>query len=156
MNAKTNTNAKNTENNFSLSIVDNSIFTVQEVGSQPIVRDSTTADTAILFNAVNGGGIPVKDVLGEVIEVTNIVICSAELPEDREKPEGKKVSKPCVNFFTASGEHYSTLSNGCVRATRNLLSCGLTPTPETPIKIKFKTISTPKGTAHTFDLIEGV
>lgn len=138
---------------FELTTIDNDVFAVAEAGSQPLVRDTTTAETNILFNAVNGGGIPVKDVLGEVIEVTDIVIVSADVAKDRDNPEGEKESKPCVNFFTASGEHYSTLSNGCVRATRNLLSCGITPTPETPIKIKFKTISTPKGTAHTFDLV---
>ena len=138
---------------FEIQAIDNEVFSVTEAGSQAVVRETTTTDTNILFNAVNGGGIRVKDILGEVIEVTNIVICSADIPEDRENPEGKKVSKPVVNFFTASGEHYSTLSNGVVRSTKNLLGCGITPTPETPIKLKFKTISTPKGTAHTFDLV---
>lgn len=139
--------------NFELATVNNEVYAVAEAGSQPLVRETTTTDTTILFNAVNGGGIPVKDVLGEVIEVTDIVICSADVAKDRDNPEGAKESKPCVNFFTASGEHYSTLSNGVVRSTRNLLSCGITPTPETPIKIKFRTINTPKGTAHTFDLV---
>lgn len=154
MNKKNVTTPENTNENksFELVTLNNDIFKVSEAGTQPYIRHTTTAETDILFNAVNGGGTPIKNILGEAIEVVNIVITSAEIPEDANDKDSKIVSKPCVNFFTADGEHYSTLSNGVVRATRNLLSCGLTPTPETPVKLKFKSISTPKGIAHTFDL----
>lgn len=155
MNTKKNTTPEanaNENKTFELVSLNHDIFMVSDVGAQPIIRNSTTAETETLFNAVNGGGTPIKNILGESIEVVNIVITSAEIPEDANDKESKVVSKPCVNFFTADGEHYSTLSNGVVRATRNLLSCGLTPTPETPIKLKFKSINTPKGIAHTFDL----
>lgn len=149
---KNTTPEENTKPTFEVSNITTDIFSVTECGAQPVVRDSTTTDTAILFNAVNGGGKPVKDILGESIEVVNIVITSAELPEDANDLESKKVSKPCVNFFTKDGEHFSTLSNGVVRATRNLLSCGIVPTDDNPVKLKFKSITTKKGIAHTFDL----
>ena len=153
-NATPETNANEaTTNNFELVSLPLDSFTVCETGTKPLIRETTTTEETTLFNAVNGGGIPIKNILGEAIEVTAIVITSAEIPEDANDKSSKIVSKPCVNFFTREGEHYATLSNGVVRATRNLLSCGLTPTEETPVKLKFRTIETAKGIAHTFDLV---
>jgi hypothetical protein len=34
------------------------------------------------------------------------------------------------------------------------MSAGLVPTPEHPIKIRFKTVETKNGIAHDFELVE--
>jgi len=123
------------------------------------VRYSTTTDDVALFNAVNGNSDPVKKLIGQEIEVSDMVITSAEVHEGR-TPDGEQdentpiVSKPCVHFYTPTGEHYTTLSNGIARAARNLISVGFAPCPEHTIIIKFRTIDTKKGTAHTFDLVK--
>ena len=122
--------------------------------NQPVIRATTTTEETVLFNSVNGGAKTIKSILGEDIWVVDIVITSANVPSDRDDPESPKVSKAVTHFFTEDGEHYSTLSNGVARAASNLLSCGMFPSAEKPLHLKFKTTETPKGTAHTFDLIK--
>lgn len=139
---------------FEITNINNDVFASLAPETGAVVRSTTTDDTATLFNAVNGNGTPVKQILGQDIYVTDIVITSADVPVDINKPEGDKINKPVVNFFTEEGEHYTSLSNGVIRATKNMLACGLTPTPENPIHLKFKTIETSKGIAHTFDLVK--
>lgn len=139
--------------------VDNSIFKVFAEGEGNAIRFTTTFDDAALFNAVNGGSDPVKKYLGQEVEVTDMLITSAELHEGRtadgEQDESTPiVSKPCVHFYTADGQHLTTLSNGIVKSAKNLISCGFAPSEGHSIVIKFRTIETKKGTAHTFDLIK--
>ena len=134
--------------------LDNDIFAVQPAGEAAPVRHSTTAETTTLFNAVNGSGTPVKDIIGDVIEVSDIVVTSVDVHEDRNDEESPLVSKSCANFFTTDGQHYSSLSNGIIRAVKNLFNCGLAPTPENPVRIKFKNVNTPRGVAHSFDLVK--
>lgn len=156
MNANKKTPAQETpaQENTTLSItpVNPDIFAVTAPGNAPAVRHSSTTETTTLFNAVNGSGTPIKDILGDTIEVVDVVVTSVEVHEDKNDEDSPIVNKPCANFFTTDGQHYSSLSNGIVRAVKNLFNCGLTPTPETPIKIRFKTVNTPRGVAHTFDL----
>ena len=81
--------------------------------------------------------------------------CSLMAPIIINKPSSSPiVSKSCANFFTTDGQHYSSLSNGIIRAVKNLFKCGLAPTPETPIRIKFKNVNTPRGVAHSFGLVK--
>lgn len=128
------------------------VFAIKPSGEGETIRHTSTAETTTLFNAVNGSGTPVKDILGDTIEVCDIVVTSVDVHEDHNDEDSPMVSKPCANFFTTDGLHYSSLSNGIIRAVKNLFNCGLAPTPETPIRIKFKTVNTPRGTAYTFDL----
>lgn len=139
--------------------VDNSIFKVVAEGEGQTVRYTTTFDDADLFNAVNGGSDPVKKYLGQEVEVVNLLITSAELHEGRtadgEQDESTPiVSKPCVHFYTKDGQHLTTLSNGIVKSAKNLISCGFVPSDGHSIIIKFRTVETKKGTAHTFDLVK--
>lgn len=120
----------------------------------PLLRYSTTSDTVKLFNAVNSVSESVKDNMDTDITVTDIVITKADVPSDINDEDSDRVSKPVIHFYTADGKHISSLSNGIVRATRNLLSCGLYPTPEMPVTIKFRTVNTKKGTAHSFDVVK--
>lgn len=138
--------------NFTMT-VDQSIYATVEPGSAPLLRSSTTADNAKLFNALNGSSENVKDWLGEEVDVIAIVITSADVPSVMGDEDSERVCKPCVHFFTLDGTHISSISNGIIRATKMLLACGLTPTEETPIRIVFKEVSTKKGTAHTFDMV---
>lgn len=138
--------------------VDTAIFKTVAEGEGQAVRYTTTFDDAALFNAVNGGSDPVKQYLGKEVEVTDIVITSAEVHEGRtetgEQDESTPVvSKPCVHFYTTDGKHLTTLSNGIVKAAKNLIACGFAPSEGHTVTIKFRTIETKKGTAHSFDLI---
>lgn len=134
--------------------LDNDLFAVRAQGEGEAVRHSTTAEVTTLFNAVNGSGTPVKDIIGDVIEVADIVVTSVDVHEDKNDEDSPIVSKSCANFFTTDGQHYSSLSNGIIRAVKNLFKCGLAPTPETPIRIKFKNVNTPRGVAHSFGLVK--
>ena len=141
------------ENKFEMVTIDKDVFTVDETKTAGELRYSTTTDDVKLFNALNGGSEPVADYIGQDVTITDIVITSAEVAADPNDDDSEIVSKPCVHFNTIDGKHLSTLSNGIIKACKNLLSVGFAPTPESPITIKFKTIKTKKGTAHTFDLV---
>ena len=133
--------------------VDQSIYAIVEPGTGPLLRSSTTDDNAKLFNALNGSSESVKNWLGEEIDVTDIVITSADVPSVMGDEDSERVCKPCVHFFTLDGTHISSISNGIVKSTKMLLACGLTPTEEKPIRIRFKEVETKKGTAHTFEMV---
>lgn len=133
--------------------VDQSIYATVEPGSAPLLRSSTTAENAKLFNALNGASENVKDWLGEEVDVTDIVITSADVPSIMGDEDSERVCKPCVHFFTLDGAHISSISNGIIRATKMLLACGLTPSADEPIRIRFREVATKKGTAHTFDMV---
>lgn len=133
--------------------VDQSIYAVVEPGTAPLLRTSTTTDSSKLFNALNGNADTVKDWIGEEVDVTAIVVTSADVPSVMGDEDSERVCKPCVHFFTLDGSHISSISNGIIRATKMLLACGLTPTEDEPIRIVFKEIKTKKGTAHSFDMV---
>ncbi len=159
MNENTNTNQtaeQTTEQSFALTAQNDPTFDITEAHGTDI-RYTTNTSTTVLFNAVNGSSEKISEVLGNVIEVSDIVITSADVAEDfaeRENKDAHRISKPCVHFFTTNGKHYASVSNGIVRSTKNLLICGLTPTKETPIKLVFSEIQTKNGKAHTFDLVD--
>ena len=148
------TPANQDANTFTIVGINPDIFAVKSQGEGAMVRHSSTAETATLFNAVNGSGTPVKDIIGEAIDVCDIVVTSVDVHEDKNDEDSPIVSKACVNFFTVEGDHFSSMSNGIIRAVKNLFNCGLAPTTETPVRIKFKTVNTPRGAAHTFDLVK--
>ena len=133
--------------------VDQSIYAIVEPGTGPLLRSSTTDDNAKLFNALNGSSESVKNWLGEEIDVTDIVITSADVPSIMGDEDSERVCKPCVHFFTLDGTHISSISNGIVKSTKMLLACGLTPSEERPIRIRFKEVETKKGTAHVFEMV---
>lgn len=134
--------------------VDKDIFKVTSEGDGATVRYSTTVDDVELFNAVSGTSDPVKDYLDKEVEVCEIVITSADIHEDVNDDDSPIVSKPCVHFYTTDGKHLATLSNGIIKNTRDLIGVGFAPTKEHPITIRFKTVQTKKGIAHTFDLVK--
>lgn len=133
--------------------IETGIFEVAEQGSSMLRYATDAEDDIMLFNSVNGGSETVADYLDQVLEVCDIVITSAEVHEDREDDESPIVSKPCSHFYTTDGKHIASISNGVNRSVKMLLSCGLEPSKDKPIKIKFHETKTKKGTAHTFDLV---
>lgn len=144
------------ENPFAVVAVDSAVFETVEADTSAKLRYSTTTSTAKLFNALNSPSRKIKDIIGATINVTDIVITTAKIAKeyaDREKENAEKNDKPCVHFFTDLGEHFASVSNGIIRATENLLSCGITPTSETPIAIKFVEAETKNGTAHSFEMV---
>lgn len=117
------------------------------------IRYSTTTETNDLFNALSGKSEPVKNYIGETVSVVKMVVTANDIDVDREDPDKGKVNKPIVHFFTADNKHISTLSNGIIRNVKFMLECGIIPTVENPLNIRFDTVETPKGTAHTFDIM---
>ena len=139
--------------NFEMTTINEDAFAVKPAGEGAKIRETTTTETTTLFNAVSGGSKSIKSLIDkEPIEVTDIVVTSTDVHENKEDETSPIINRPVVHFFDTSGEHYSSLSNGIVRTVSNLLACGIVPTKETPIKIKFKTVETKKGTAHIFEL----
>lgn len=134
--------------------VDTNIFKTVGEGDGDRVRYTTTFDDVSLFNAVSGSSDAVRDYLDKEVEITDIIVTSADVHEDFNDESSPMVSKPCVHFYTKDGNHMTTLSNGIIRNVKDLIGCGFAPTPEHTIVIKFKTIQTKKGIAHTFDLIK--
>ena len=149
-----NTEVQETTTALALTEVDNSIFKVQAEGDGQAVRYSTTYEDTDLFNAVNGGSEPVKNYLDKEVEVTDIIITSADVHEDVNDEDSPVVSKPCVHFLCTDGKHLATLSNGVIKSAKNLIACGFAPSEGHSIIIKFRTVETKKGTAHTFDLVK--
>lgn len=138
---------------FQTMTVDQSIYATVEPGTAPLIRSSTTTENVKLFNALNGSSESVKNWLGEEIDVIDIVITSADVPSIMGDDDSDRVCKPCVHFFTLDGNHISSISNGIIKATKMLLSCGFLPSEDEPIRIRFREVETKKGTAHTFDMI---
>lgn len=131
-------------------------FAVTAPGQGAVIRTATNADDVLLFNAVNGSAEKVEDYFGQDIKVTDIVVTSADILKDINDPDpenGERENKPVVHFFTADDKHISSISNGIIRATKNLLSCGFIPSADSPITIRFKEIRTKRGVAHSFDMI---
>lgn len=132
-------------------------FEVVTAGQGETVRATTTDKTSTIFNALNGQGKKVKDVLGVELTITNIVVTSADVVKnfaEKDKENAEKVSKPCVHFFTDDGQHISSISTGICRATEKLFAAGLTPIEGAPIKLMFTTVETKNGTAHSFMLMD--
>lgn len=145
--------AKEEENTLQIMQVEQSIYATVEAGTAPLLRQSTTTATNKLFNALNGSAKPVKEYIGDEVDITDIVITSADVPSVMGDEDSERVSKPCVHFFTLDGEHISSISNGIIKATKMLLACGLTPTEDRPITIRFTEVETKKGTAHSFEMV---
>lgn len=133
--------------------VDTNIFKIVSEGEGDRVRYTTTFDDVALFNAVSGSSEAVRDYLDKEVEVSNIVVTSADVHEVV-NDDSPIVSKPCVHFYTPDGGHMATLSNGIIKNIKDLIGCGFAPSPEHTIVIRFKTIQTKKGIAHTFDLVK--
>lgn len=136
---------------------DNNMFAVTAPvdGNTNQIRYSTTTDTTDLFNIVTGKSENCKVLIGgDPIEVVAMAITGANVNEVKDDENTPIVNKPVCHFLTCDGKHYSSMSNGICRNVAALLEVGLTPTPETPIKIQFVTVETKKGTAFTFNLIK--
>lgn len=132
-------------------------FEIAAAGQGETVRATTTDKTSTLFNALNGQGKKIKDVLGVELTITNIVVTSADVVKnfaEKDKENAEKVSKPCVHFFTDDGQHISSISTGICRATEKLFAAGLTPIEGAPVKLMFTTVETKNGTAHSFMLMD--
>ena len=130
------------------------VFKTLEVNkANPEIRYTTTYDDTTLFNSIRGKSTPVKDVIGEEFDIVNIVITANDVLSDKNDENSEKVNKPIVHFFTADGNHFSSLSNGIIRNTKGLFEINKIPSPENPVKIRFEEVPTPKGTAHTFELV---
>lgn len=133
--------------------VDHSIFETQKLNEGAKIRYSSTFDDVTLFNALNSSSESIADHFGEDIKVLNMVVTTAQVASDFNDDFAEKEDKPCVHFFCEDGLHLASVSNGIIRSTENLITCGFMPTPEAPIVIRFKEIKTKRGTAHTFDLV---
>lgn len=141
-----NTNSDNAE-------IEKAFETVDVNENNARIRYSTTTETNDLFNALSGKSEPVKKYIGETVSVVKMVVTANDIDIDRENPDMGKVNKPIVHFFTTDGKHISTLSNGIIRNVKFMLECGIIPTVENPINIRFDTVETTKGIAHTFDIM---
>lgn len=135
--------------------IDHSIFETKKLNEGERIRYTTTFDRATLFNSINSKSEPVASYFGKDITVENIVITTAQVHEDFNDDFSEREDKPCVHFFCKDGLHLASVSNGILRSAENLITCAIVPSPEDPIVIRFKEITTKRGKAHSFDLIKG-
>ena len=133
--------------------VDHSIFETKKLNEGEKIRFTTTFDEVTLFNSINSSSESVADHFNENITVENIVITTAQVNMDINDDFSEKEDKPCVHFFCKDGLHLASVSNGIIRSAENLITYSIIPSPESPIVIKFKEITTKKGKAHSFDLV---
>lgn len=133
--------------------VDHSIFETKKFNEGEKIRFTTTFDEVTLFNSINSSSESVADHFNEDITVENIVITTAQVNMDINDDFSEKEDKPCVHFFCKDGLHLASVSNGIIRSAENLITCNIIPSPEQPIVIKFKEITTKRGKAHSFDLV---
>lgn len=133
--------------------VDHSIFETKKLNEGEKIRFTTTFDEVTLFNSINSSSESVADHFNENITVENIVITTAQVNMDINDDFSEKEDKPCVHFFCKDGLHLASVSNGIIRSAENLITCSIIPSPEQPIVIMFKEITTKKGKAHSFDLV---
>lgn len=138
---------------FKVAEIDHSIFETQKLNEGAKIRYSSTFDDVTLFNALNSSSESIAEHFGEDLKIVNMVVTTAQVSSDFNDDFAEKEDKPCVHFFTEEGLHLASVSNGIIRSTENLITCGFMPTPEAPIVIRFKEIKTKRGTAHTFDLV---
>ena len=135
--------------------IDHSIFETKKLNEGERIRYTTTFDRATLFNSINSKSEPVAAYFGQDITVENIVITTAQVHEDFNDDFSEREDKPCVHFFCKDGLHLASVSNGILRSAENLITCAIVPSPEDPIVIRFKEITTKRGKAHSFDLVKG-
>lgn len=145
-----------TEETTAVTTVNNDAFKVYEVNEEvPPIRETTTTDEKVLFNALSSPSQKLKDFIGHELNITSIVVTNALVKKDiNDKSENaERENKPCVHFFTDMGEHISTVSNGVTRSVKNLLNVGIIPTVENPLKIRIISSDTKNGTMHSFELV---
>lgn len=141
-----------------LTVINNDITDIKAVTPAETetakIRFSTTYEDKMLFNATSSTATPVSEIVDEEpITVTNIIVTNAVVHEDKNDENSPLINRPCVHFFTDDGNHYSTLSNGIVKTTCDLIELGLSPTNETPLAIRFKSVNTKKGTCFVFEMV---
>lgn len=127
-------------------------FAVTEATGAQEIRATTTTEQTYLFNALAGGSEKVADYIGKTVDIVAMVVTSADVSKDINDPDGEKECRPCTHFFTDEGKHIASVSNGIAKTARTLLTVGIIPTEETPLRISFKEIPTKKGKAHVFEL----
>ncbi len=132
------------------------VFEILEAGTGAKIRATTTTENKYLFNALSAPSKKVKEFLDEELDIVAIVITSADIAEDyseKDKEDAKKVSVPCVHFFTLDGDHIASVAHGIHRAADSLISTGITPSEDEPITIRFVEVETKKGTAYSFEWV---
>lgn len=129
-------------------------YSVEEGYDMPCVRFATPdCDHITLFTALNDKAESVEDYMEEEVIVEHIVITAADVQEEMNNPNAPFVNKPVIHFFCDDGTHISSLSNGIRRCTQNLVGCGIIPSPEHPVHIKFKRVRVARGNAHSFTVV---
>lgn len=129
-------------------------YSVEEGYDMPCVRFATPdCDHITLFTALNDKAESVEDYMEEEVIVEHIVITAADVQEEMNNPNAPFVNKPVIHFFCDDGTHISSLSNGIRRCAQNLVGCGIIPSPEHPVHIKFKRVKVARGNAHSFTVV---
>lgn len=142
-----------------LTLINNNAdaYVITSAGNGALIRETSTTETKVLYNAINGGSTPCADLAenGKSINVVDIVVTSADVKKDidDDDEDAERISKPCCHFFTDDNKHYSSVSNGIIKSVRNLFALGIIPTPEKPLTLRFKIQKTKRGNAHTFDIM---
>ena len=113
--------------------VDHTIFETQKLNEGAKIRYTSTFDDVTLFNALNSSSESIADHFDEDIKVLNMVMTTAQVSSDFNDDFAEKEDKPCVHFFCENGLHLASVSNGIIRSTENLITCGFMPsTPSFP------------------------
>lgn len=141
----------------------NAIVTYDEAGNQFIVgltdtrktslctlKANTPAEKAILFKIMNNPEKRLADVIGEVIEVTDLFV---EVVTLQSEDTGEMVDCPRIVVIDKDKVGYQCVSVGVWSAFKKLITIFGAPSWETPIKLKVRQIQKGRRSLLTFDIV---
>lgn len=138
------------------------LVTYDEAGNQFIIgltdtrktslctlRSDTMEEKAVLFNIMNNPEKRLSDMIGEVIEVTDLFVEVISLRNDE---TGEMVDCPRIVIIDKNKVGYQCVSVGVWSAFKKLISVYGSPTWEVPLKLKVKQIQKGKRSLLTLNV----
>ena len=113
------------------------------------IQGGTHADKVAVFNASNNPNHKVGDYINRTIMVKDVL---AELIEVTNEETGELEQTPRVVLIDVNGESYQAVSKGIFNALRKAIAIFGAPTWDEGLPIFIKQVSVGKGSILTFDV----
>lgn len=114
------------------------------------VSDSTPANKAIVYNAINNPTVKIADHVGKDIYIKDIY-CEEFEQTDPETGEVKPLIKTVL--IDPDGNSFFSVAGGIFRAVKNLMQIFGYPTYETPIHVRVKPVRLKKGSTYSLEIV---
>lgn len=113
------------------------------------IQGGTHADKVAVFNASNNPDHKVGDYINKTINVKDVL---AELIEVTNEETGEVEQTPRVVLIDVNGESYQAVSKGIFNALRKAIAIFGAPTWDEGLPVLIKQVSVGKGSMLTFDV----